>query len=135
MICFDKCIPYWEFIFIVLFFGSLFFSVISLVILRFTLDRRVRRSLPLNKEYNSPLDFNFGFMRVIGFSYAVVSDWANNSHMIKDYYCGFDVKSFANLFERFLSFVFVISGSFLVFGAVFYLVTKYSGLLQWAVPA
>lgn len=104
--------------------------IVSLFILRVTLDRRVRKALPPDKVYDSPLDWYFGFMRSMGFAYAAVMERANR-YAIMDYYNGFNVKGFANRFEKSVSLVFVTSVFVFMLSVVFFLVTDFFNLIEW----
>jgi len=93
---------------------------LSIICLRLTLDRRVRKKLPADKEYNNYPDWYFGFGRALIFGYASVWNRANNSWQLKIFYDGFDVKNFANRFERFITYSLFLSLVILVIGGVFY---------------
>jgi hypothetical protein len=71
-----------------------------------TLDRRVRKQLPADKDYDNYPDWYFGFGRTIMFAYASIWERYNNSSLMKAFYNGFDVKGFANPFEKFMAYCF-----------------------------
>ncbi len=109
-----------------------FFSLFpSILFLRLTLDRRVRKALPADKVYNCPLDWYGGFMRAIGFGYAAILERANQYGMI-DYYDGFNVKAFANRFEKTIAWIMVSSFVTLCLCILFLVVTEYFGLIEWS---
>ena len=70
-------------------------------------------------------------MRVIGFSYAVVFEWANKSHMIRDYYDGIDLKLFANPFEKIMSYLLVLNIMVFIFAAILMSAASALGILDW----
>ncbi len=117
-----------EFGLVYLLFGALL--ILTIFLLRFTLDPRVRKALPAEKNYNCPLDWYGGFMRAIGFGYAALFDRAKR-YAMQDYYDGFDVKAFANGFEKAIAWIMVLSLSIFLLMTLFFLVTKYTGLLVW----
>ncbi len=82
---------------------------LSHLLLRLTLDRRVRSALPSDKKYDFVADWYFGYGRAVCFGYAACFDWANNSWIIKHHYNGFDIKSFANRFEKILGYLSTIT--------------------------
>lgn len=97
---------------IVLFCGGL--MILSQIFLRLTLDRRIRKELPYDKEYDCFADWYYGFFRVNCFAFSACFDWANNSWLMRDYYENFDVRKFASQFEKILSFILVLSGLMVV---------------------
>jgi hypothetical protein len=119
----------------VFWFGVVYFSlvvllILAILVLRITLDPRVRKALPSDKTYNSPLDWYGGLFRAIGFGYAALFDRAKRYAML-DYYDGFDVKAFANRFEKAIAWIMVVSLSVFLLMNLFYLITKPFGLLEW----
>ncbi len=104
---------------------------LSILVLRLTLDRRVRQQLPKDKEYDAYPDWYFGFGRAIIFGCASVWDRANNSWQIKFLYEGFDVKSFANPFEKFSAYCLLFSLFILVGGGAVYIILEALGLIPW----
>ncbi len=120
----------WLLLFEIVAAASIFLTFIMILLLRLTLDRRVRKALPVDKVYNCPLDWYGGFMRSMVFSLASLSDRPKR-YAMKDYYDGFDVKAFANCFEKTIAWIYVISFSILSVCTLFFLVTKYAGILEW----
>ncbi len=114
-----------ELVFIFIGITALILLPLSILILRLTLDRRIRQQLPPDKIYNNYPDWYFGFGRAIIFGCASVWDRANNSWQMKLFYNGFDVKKFSNCFERFFAYCLFLS--LLLFGVGG---TTYS-LLDW----
>jgi len=80
--------------------GSILVLVLSIIILRLTLDRRIRKALPKAKMYNAAPDWYLGFGRSIMFGCAAIFNYANKSDIKNNLYDNFDVKSFANKFEK-----------------------------------
>ncbi|MGH1486061.1 MAG: hypothetical protein ACRBCI_07550 [Cellvibrionaceae bacterium] len=120
----------------ILFFDSIFLvsmilMFLSLIILRLTLDPRVRKALPVDKEYNSFTDSYFGFLRVIIFSGFCVFDHMNNAPMYKNLYNDFDVRNFSNKFEKCFSYILFVSVFILVACMVFFFITKWFGIFEW----
>jgi hypothetical protein len=87
--------------------------MISTVILRFTLDRRVRKALSSDKIYDAFPDYYYGFQRAFIFGAACVLPYVRKSWVIKLHYDNFDVASYANRFETFVSYITIISLFFL----------------------
>lgn len=123
----------WLLIFELTYIGAIPVTIFSILILRLTLDRNIRKSLPANREYDSPLDWYFGFMRTMAFAYAIASNWMN-VRLQKNYYPEVDVNLIANRFERLISYCFIGGGVVLIACTLFFLVTKYFGILDWPEP-
>ena len=94
--------------------GLVLTLIISIVCLRLTLDRRVRENLPKSKIYNAFPDLYFGFGRTVMFGCAALFDYANNAVLFRSLYDDFDVKSFANRYEKLLAFLMYSSLLFLL---------------------
>lgn len=90
-----------------LFLGLL--MCVSMVTLRFTLDRRVRQALPKDKVYDKYPDWYFGIGRAISFGSAAIFTRAGKSEYMQNYYNGFDVKAFSNIFEKSVALIMVLS--------------------------
>ena len=104
--------------------------ILPIPILRFTLDRRVRKQLPADKVYDNYPDWYFGFGRAIMFGYASIWDRANNSWQIQVFYDGFDVKSFANRFEKFIAYSFCFGLIVIVGGGTIYTILEFLGIIK-----
>ena len=109
---------------------SIVMAVFSFIALKLTLDRKVIKSLPHGREYSNPLDWYFGFMRVMAFAYALTSNWVN-VRLKKNYYPEVEVKNIASLFDKVLAYVFTISIILMFSSMLFFMVTKYFGVLDW----
>jgi len=119
-----------ELAFIFIGITALILLPLSILLLRLTLDRRIRKQLAADKEYNNYPDWYFGFGRAIIFGYASVWDRANNSWQIKTFYDGFDVKNFANRFERFITYSLFFSLTILMIGGVLFIVLEILGIIN-----
>jgi len=104
--------------------------IVPIPLLRLTLDRRVRRQLPADKVYDNYPDWYFGFGRAIIFSYASIFDRANDSLQMKLFYDGFDVKSFSNRFEKFMSYCFCFGFLVIVGGGAIYTLLEIFGVVK-----
>jgi hypothetical protein len=96
-------------------------AIICVIILRFTLDRRVRWHLPSDKIYDCWLDVYFGFGRATVFGYACAWPRINNSPNVRPYYNDMDIKQFANRFEAAVGYVLTyrvatLTASIIIFG-------------------
>lgn len=121
----------WAYVLSVLLLVPLPLFFILLFTLRITLDRRVRKALSADKVYNSPLDWHFGYMRTIGFAYAIVFERAKH-YAMKDYYDGFNIKTFANPFEKTLAYLFVINTFIFLSTGALMLTTDILGIYNWS---
>ncbi len=122
---------YFEWLFYIIGMLALILLPLSMLVLRFTLDRRVRKQLPKDKEYDAYPDWYFGFGRTVTFGCASVWDRANNSWQMQLFYEGFDVKSFANPFEKFATYCLFFSLFILIGGGAVYIVLEAWGLIPW----
>ncbi len=122
---------YFEWLFYIIGMLALILLPLSMLVLRLTLDRRVRKQLPKDKEYDAYPDWYFGFGRAMIFGYASVWDRANNSWQMQLFYEGFDVKSFANPFEKFATYCLFFSLFILVGGGAVYIILDAWGLTVW----
>ena len=102
---------------------------LSILMLRLTLDRRVRKQLPKDKDYGYYPDWYCGFGRTIIFGCASVWDRANDSWQMKLFYGGFDVKSFANCFEKFMTYCLFFSLIVLCGGGAIYALLEFFGVI------
>ena len=99
---------------------SFFLCWIAIIILRFTLDRRVRKALPSDKVYDMIHDSYFGLGRVIGFALSSIFEFPKKSPIMIYHYDNFDVKGFANRFEKFWAWAMVLGlGIFLLLAAIY----------------
>ncbi len=120
-----------ELAFILIVITAVILLPLSMLVLRLTLDRRVRQQLPKDKEYDAYPDWYFGFGRAIIFGCASVWDRANNSWQMQLFYEGFDVKSFANPFEKFVAYCSFFGVTVLAGGGTIYIILEALGLIPW----
>ena len=104
---------------------------VSWGILRFTLDKRVRKALPKDKVYDAFPDAYFGLGRTVVFAGACVLPWAKNSWLVSLYYEGFDVRGYANSFEIFMSYILFLSTFLPLALGVFYMFTDFLKVIPW----
>ena len=131
MICFSHCAPIGQFFIVVSMIVSIIVSILSMIVLRLTLDRRVRRVLPKDKIYNSYMDAYFGVGRAISFGAACVFRFANDSEKLRYYYNNIDIKAFANRFEKFVAYCMYISGAILILSGIIIYATDWLGIYNW----
>ncbi len=103
--------------------------IFSQIYLRLTLDRRIRAALPADKKYDFIADWYFGFFRVNCFGLATCFDWANKSWVIRDHYEGFDVKGFANRFEKLLGYILIVTAVIVVSSGLIAPILSFFGYL------
>lgn len=121
---------YLELLFIISGLLSFACLILPIPILRFTLDKRIRKQLPADKVYDNYPDVWFGFGRTIMFAYASIFDRSNNAWQIKEFYNGFDIKSYANRFEKFLAYCFCFGFISIVGGGSVYIILEFFGLVN-----
>jgi hypothetical protein len=88
---------------------SLFLLLLSIVMLRLSLDRRVRKKLSASKIYDSYTDWYFGLGRSICFGVASIFEYPKKSSIMVNFYDSFDVKGFSNTFEKSLAWTMIVS--------------------------
>ncbi len=121
----------WHFYFSFFVMAALLFTILSVLFLRLTLDRRVRKALPSDKSYDAFSDHYFGFGRTVIFGYASIFTRANYTWPIQLLYEGFNIKQFSNNFEKALAYCMVFSISVFVLGGLFFLITRMFGIVEW----
>ncbi len=121
----------WVTLLTIIILGSVALGIISWIILRFTLDRRVRKALSPDKIYNAYPDSYGGFMRTLIFGGFCVFDHMNNASMYKELYDNFDVRNFANQFEKLLAYLMVVSFLIFLAFAIFFCITDIFGIIEW----
>lgn len=120
----------WQLIISLSFIFSIILLWFSMITIRLTLDRRIRKALPSDKVYNAYPDWYCGLGRAVGFGSASIFDFANKSEPIRLFYESFDVKSFSNPFEKALGWIMVLSLFTLITSSIIYLLLKAVGI--WA---
>lgn len=88
---------------------SVIFLWVSMIALRLTLDRRVRRAMPSDKIYDNYPDWYFGIGRAIVFGAASIFEYPKKSPVMIVFYDSFDVKNFANSYEKTIAWTMIVS--------------------------
>ncbi len=122
----------WQFLFSLVGLGSLLLTCIFWFVLRLTLDRRVRKALPADKEYDAFPDMYLGFGRALIFGGFCVFDHMNSAPMYKELYDNFDVRNFANRFETFVAYAMAVSFSILLACIPVFFITEWLGIFEWS---
>ena len=98
-------------------------ALISLLVLRLTLTRRLKKKLQATDDYWDSGTLDFGFLNTYVFAYACTLPFASRSANFKAIYKDLDVKVFATLFEKCTAYA--MTGGFVVFFIsipIFYLI-------------
>jgi len=105
---------------------------ISWVLIRLTLDRRVRKTLPKNKIYQSYMDNYLGIGRAATFAWCAIISNKKHADLIKLYYNNVNIYTFANRFEKYLSYGMIGSLFILlfIFGPIIF-ITDWLNILEW----
>lgn len=114
-----------------IFITALIALYLAIMILRFTLDRRVRKALPKDKVYDSFPDWYFGIGRAISFGSAALFERVKRSDYMKKYYNGFDVKTFANTFEKVVAWVMLLSVITMFSIIIASYILEWFGIFSW----
>ncbi len=122
----------WQLCFSFVFIALGILWILCWLLLRFTLDRRVRKALPADKEYDAFPDMYLGFGRAFIFGGFCVFDHMNNAPMYKELYDNFDVRTFANRFETFIAYSMMIAFFIFIALAIFLFSTDVLGLIDWS---
>lgn len=106
---------------------------LSIILLRLTLDSRVRRyALPADWEYTAFPDFYLkGITRTIIFGLCCVFPHINNADMYRCMYNDIDIKAFANSFEKFLGWAMSISVFILCMCCIIFFFTDWLNIVEW----
>jgi hypothetical protein len=112
--------------------GAIVLLFLSILILRLTLDRRVRKALPPDKIYDAYTDWYFGLGRAIVFGWACVLPYINNSPKLRYLYDDFDVRAFANRFEKAIAYLMVGSLATMLICVFIQLITEWFGIYDWS---
>ncbi|MFT7561202.1 MAG: hypothetical protein ACI93R_003127 [Flavobacteriales bacterium] len=110
---------------------SILFMLASIPALRLTLDRRVRKALPADKVYDSYLDLYGGLGRSIMLGLCCVFPHINNAPMYRMLYDNFDVKRYANGFERAISYSMVIGLLVFILCIITIFLTDVLNIFEW----
>lgn len=79
---------------------SIIIAVMSLLILRFTLTRCLKKKLKASDEYWETGTLDFGFLNTYVFAYACTLPFVPRSTNYQALYKDLDVKAFATVFEK-----------------------------------
>lgn len=104
--------------------------ILSMPILRLTLDRRVRKALPRDHQYDSSLDWYGGITRAIVFGLCCVFPHVNNAPMYRHLYDDFDVAAFADTFEKTIAYIMTFSTLILVTLGVIFVPLDWLGIYK-----
>ncbi|MGH1439582.1 MAG: hypothetical protein ACRBBR_05695 [Cellvibrionaceae bacterium] len=121
-----------SFVIEVLFLTSFILATLSYLALKLTLDKRVRKALPDDKVYDGFYDSFFGFLRTSLFANASILPGKRFQKTMDIFYDGFQIKSFANAFEKTMALLYLISISLLTIVCLGVFFTDFLGLVTWA---
>ena len=110
---------------------AIIIMIVSQIILRFTLDRRVRSYLPDNKKYESFYDSFFGLWRSSLFANANILPGKRFQKVMDVFYDGFKIKGFANQFEKVVAYLNLFSGLIIILCIPIFYITKWLGIFEW----
>jgi hypothetical protein len=122
----------WTIVLALTFIGAFFLLMLSILILRLTLDRRVRKALPPDKTYGAYTDWYFGLGRTIVFGWACVLPYINNSPKLRYLYDDFDVRAFANRFEKAIAYLMVGGLAYFFICGFIIFITEWLGIYDWS---
>ncbi len=116
---------------LLIFFGSISFILFLLPIpvLRFTLDRRIRKALPKNWVYDAYTDWYGGIQRSMLFGMMCVFPHMNNAPMYRQLYNDFDDAAFANRVEKALSYCMAVNLFVFMLCAVIIVMLDFFGII------
>lgn len=103
--------------------GAIVASLLSVLILRLTLTRRLKKDLQPPGSYWDSGTLDFGFLNTYLFAWACILPYMQRSDFFRGIYQELNVREYANWFERGLCYL-TIGGLFvfLAFGVVFIVV-------------
>lgn len=93
--------------------GGIVLAIVCLVVLRFTLTRRLKKHLEVSDAYWESGTLDFGFLNTYIFAYACTLPFVSRSSNYQTIYKDLDVKAFATPFER--ATAYAMLAGFLVF--------------------
>jgi len=123
----------WQLLFSFVGLGLIALMALSILLLRLTLDRRVRKeALPADKVYDAFTDWHFGFGRSIVFGWACALPYINNTPTLRALYNNVDIAGFANRIEKTIAYCMAVSVFTLVGVCVpLFFITKWLGIFVW----
>lgn len=80
--------------------GSIMTAILSVLILRLTLTRRLKKKLKASDDYWETGTLDFGFLNTYVFALACTLPFVPRSKNYQILYGGLDVKAFATAFEK-----------------------------------
>jgi hypothetical protein len=122
----------WFLIFDLTFLFSGLIGILCQIILRLTLDRRVRKELSAGKVYDGFYDGFFGIWRALIFANAGILKAKRFKRVMVIFYEGFDVTHFANRFEKNITWIHLIVGIIFFSCLIFYFLTMWLGIVRWS---
>lgn len=122
----------WVLVFYVFFLCLILICMACQIALRLTLDRRVRKELPDDKVYDGFYDTYFGIWRALIFANASILKGNRFQKTMAIFYNSFDVKNFANRFEKTVAWVHLVTGIVILLSLMFYFLTKWFGVIGWS---
>lgn len=103
--------------------GGILMAIFCLVVLRFTLTRRLKQHLETNNNYWKSGTLDFGFLNTYIFAYACTLPFVSKSRNFQRIYNSLDVKAFATQFEKVIAYAMLAGFSaFFVATPLFYLI-------------
>ena len=80
--------------------SSIMIAILSLLVLRLTLTRRLKKKLKASDDYWETGTLDFGFLNTYVFAFACTLPFVPRSRNYQLLYKDFDVKAFATVFEK-----------------------------------
>lgn len=93
--------------------GGIVLAIVCLVVLRFTLTRRLKKHLEASDAYWQSGTLDFGFLNTYIFAYACTLPFVSRSRNYQAIYKDLDIKAFATTFE--IAAAYAMLAGFLVF--------------------
>jgi len=123
--------PTGQFIFSIVFAFSLLMMLLPIPVLRLTLDRRVRKALPKDWQYDSSLDWYGGICRAALFGLCCVFPHVNNAPMYRHLYNDLNVAAFANRFEKIVAYCMGLGMCVFLLCIPVFFITEWLGIFVW----
>jgi len=112
--------------------GSGLLAILCHIVLRFTLDRRIRSVLPASKTYDGFYDGFFGLLRTSLFANASILPGKRFQKTMDIFYNGFRIKGFANHFEKTVAYIYFTCGSLMILVCLIVFITDFFGIVDWS---
>lgn len=108
--------------------GSIMIAILSLLILRLTLTRRLKKKLKASDDYWNTGTLDFGFLNTYVFAFACTLPFVPRSKNYQVLYKDLDVKAFATLFEKGTAYAMTLGfAAFFICIPIFYLYKALQG--------